>query len=977
MSLVFDGSMGNHYRVVGTKFQETLSDNWIIGCQFTLDNEPVNQQVPFQLGRDTDPGRISISFSAIEDKLTVSVGDYSTYFNFVYNYTLTKVRVTGGIGESYIYEPGSWLYVVIQKGPDGVNVYFDKLGSPIKIDPWFVAGVIYTEPLPSAPTALPWYRAVSPNKLDLFIGEGHDGTNYVNHFKGSVGEVFFVQTTDHVEYRNIVHITQGSLHPMDLPNADVVFYYTFKTANDIEYDLVHGHEAIKSGTVDAGPLSHVGDVDSRTVELLEKPTEPAGYRIDPVDMVSMDTDWGTDLTVGFMCYIPEDPTESYEILSMSMGEDDGFLNAIHVSYVHTYYDEDDAAIIVKLYHKNKQTTRVALTQASFGTWNYIQIVRYFYSNYTYATRVTSVPIGASSVGSVPHVPPYSGEPWYPKHFFIGNGPRLDSNQVGHVAQFFCANTNLNSNTTILDIANGRKYITDLATDEEILWWYQLDTGDKVERCMVHGTPITMFGDVQPFDHPITPLNREGIYGDFPSITGLWDATHVRSQDIKGNLPAFEGDFLARQYEVPILDGVFPAIDGYFKVSVGNARGDVLGVLPRFVGKLSAGIPNKLIGTLPSALMFGSGRVSPPNYLTLSIGAIDISISATNQGTVFIEPLLVSEDMFAVSISKILVEMILVRGVSTSTYVYAAATLERALASAKANLIQNSHWVDQASVRVAGNVFADFMINLNSAAGVIAQLVALQASEVNLTEVVEALSGFFTSYLKTIQETLLLGEATNSTTTLTQHLTASLTTSALEEGFITLTTLLLESLGASAAQSVLQNIAASVTESLSAQFYIELSGETYLATVLNTDTDALWHYDNYGFNSFNDNLGAKDDGIYLLSGHDDYGSNIDASFDTAYTHLGSRGLNRLSGGLYLGLANDGPVRIKVTTSRNGVAEEDWYEETKTLGAYDTSRVNVHDGVTSHYWKFSVSNHEGSAIDLDTLHMYPVLLTRGIR
>ena len=77
------------------------------------------------------------------------------------------------------------------------------------------------------------------------------------------------------------------------------------------------------------------------------------------------------------------------------------------------------------------------------------------------------------------------------------------------------------------------------------------------------------------------------------------------------------------------------------------------------------------------------------------------------------------------------------------------------------------------------------------------------------------------------------------------------------------------------------------------------------------------------------------------------------------------------------ANDGSALIKTVTSNNGVIEEDWYEEDRTFTAFDNERLETHDGIRSRYWKFKISNKDGSQLDLDTFQLYPIVLRRRMK
>jgi hypothetical protein len=190
------------------------------------------------------------------------------------------------------------------------------------------------------------------------------------------------------------------------------------------------------------------------------------------------------------------------------------------------------------------------------------------------------------------------------------------------------------------------------------------------------------------------------------------------------------------------------------------------------------------------------------------------------------------------------------------------------------------------------------------------------------------------------------------------------------------TILTESLSIEDSIQVLQYLYLNILESLSLNNIIVINDEEYLALVVNTETNSLFKYTNYPFNSFSGRYAAYTDGIYELdNGNTDNGTDINAFFETGFIDFGSPQLKRMQSA-YIGFLNDGTTMLRVATSDDGVSEASWYELDITHTAYDTNRITMHNGIRSRYWKFTLSNVDNSDIDLDTLQLIPVVLLRRI-
>lgn len=147
--------------------------------------------------------------------------------------------------------------------------------------------------------------------------------------------------------------------------------------------------------------------------------------------------------------------------------------------------------------------------------------------------------------------------------------------------------------------------------------------------------------------------------------------------------------------------------------------------------------------------------------------------------------------------------------------------------------------------------------------------------------------------------------------------------------------------------------------------------------LNTMTSALTQYENYGFNSFarfnGVYLGAKDDGIFALSGADDASVAIDAYARVGVTDMGTSKLKRVDR-CYVGYKADGDMVLRVTTEDSEV--RDYRIGATGYGHMYTNVVKLGRGLEARYWQFELRNQNGSNFELDTMEMLPIPLRRRL-
>ena len=252
-----------------------------------------------------------------------------------------------------------------------------------------------------------------------------------------------------------------------------------------------------------------------------------------------------------------------------------------------------------------------------------------------------------------------------------------------------------------------------------------------------------------------------------------------------------------------------------------------------------------------------------------------------------------------------------------------------------------------------------------------------------------------------------GESTaDSTATMTGSLDAIRTIALLLEGFLTvsaapvanqeylvtaLSTILTASVSfAEKAVFAIASESATVTEALTPNAILQLlategasivavlviDGEEYVVWVANADTFAHSQYANFNFNSMarigGKYYGAKDEGIFLLEGADDAGTDIQYFMTLPTTDFGTSKQKRVPK-LYMGFSTAGDMHLKMIT-REGIARV--YAMSKLSEGYSESGAAPGRKVKSRYFTFDFYNVEGGDAKIEHIEFFPVILSRLI-
>jgi hypothetical protein len=134
--------------------------------------------------------------------------------------------------------------------------------------------------------------------------------------------------------------------------------------------------------------------------------------------------------------------------------------------------------------------------------------------------------------------------------------------------------------------------------------------------------------------------------------------------------------------------------------------------------------------------------------------------------------------------------------------------------------------------------------------------------------------------------------------------------------------------------------------------------------VNSENAAVTEYTNYGFNSFclfnGKYLGAKDDGIFELTGADDDGTAINGSFQTA-TIDAERGQERRLRDFWI-VGRKGNMLLTVIVEES---KEYDYNAPVENGSIHEERVKTGRGIKGRSFSFKITNVDGTDFDIDSI------------
>jgi hypothetical protein len=148
-------------------------------------------------------------------------------------------------------------------------------------------------------------------------------------------------------------------------------------------------------------------------------------------------------------------------------------------------------------------------------------------------------------------------------------------------------------------------------------------------------------------------------------------------------------------------------------------------------------------------------------------------------------------------------------------------------------------------------------------------------------------------------------------------------------------------------------------------------------VMQTETNSVWTYSNFPFNSFAQfngvYLGASANGLFALTGDTDNGEMIQAAARVGITDFATSHLKRVDR-LYVGYRTDGNLVLRVFTDE--VTERDYLLPTNQAAGLHGARVRVGKGLEARYWQFEIDNQNGAYFDLNMIELQPTVLKRRV-
>jgi len=189
--------------------------------------------------------------------------------------------------------------------------------------------------------------------------------------------------------------------------------------------------------------------------------------------------------------------------------------------------------------------------------------------------------------------------------------------------------------------------------------------------------------------------------------------------------------------------------------------------------------------------------------------------------------------------------------------------------------------------------------------------------------------------------------------------------------------LADTVGVADELSTFARVRSSLEDTFALSTTLEIGDATYVGWVVNSESLAVSKYAGFDFNSMTkfrgQYYGAKQDGVYLLEGVDDAGTDIDAYIRTGLIDFGSEYQKR-NPKLYLGYASSGEMVLKTITDE-GV--ERFYELTTTNNRLNSARIKLGRGVQFRYIQYELQNRESSSFDIESLELFPIILSRRVR
>lgn len=136
--------------------------------------------------------------------------------------------------------------------------------------------------------------------------------------------------------------------------------------------------------------------------------------------------------------------------------------------------------------------------------------------------------------------------------------------------------------------------------------------------------------------------------------------------------------------------------------------------------------------------------------------------------------------------------------------------------------------------------------------------------------------------------------------------------------------------------------------------------------------ATTQFTNYDFNSFcnfnGKSIAAKDTGLYELGGDTDNGQPISAYFEPVHSNWGTLHPKRCRY-FYLSYQASGPIQLTVLPSFDNTITP------RVPNAQERIRVTIPKNIVQTYWRYQVSNIDGSDFSIDSIEALFIRRSHG--
>lgn len=190
-----------------------------------------------------------------------------------------------------------------------------------------------------------------------------------------------------------------------------------------------------------------------------------------------------------------------------------------------------------------------------------------------------------------------------------------------------------------------------------------------------------------------------------------------------------------------------------------------------------------------------------------------------------------------------------------------------------------------------------------------------------------------------------------------------------------TILLNEAAALTAAFTVGQKTSMNLSDIITAAVIIKAGDDEMVGWIINPNLAASTMLDNYAFSGFGTHkgkrYGIRPDGLYVLEGDTDAGTNIDSFISLGNRNFNTAKMKRVPHA-YIGASTDGRMVLKVIVG----GQEYLYAVRNHSTDMGEQRVDIGRGLRSNYWNFELMNREGADFEIDTIKFMPIVLERRI-